>query len=166
MKRLLNNAGRRIGSTTSPRSCTGDLPSPGGVASTVAGFRRNLTSLHMSDGKIGNQQTSDQDDDGNYCGGEPSQEFTTDAHSLATPLSPLRVGSKTLKVEPCPTSESTQMRPLCASTRVFAMESPTPVSPTPSINGLSARYRREKTRGKSSLGIPPPWSTIWIKTYS
>ena len=41
------------------------------------------------------------------------------------------IGKSTLNVEPTPGSLSTQMRPFCASVRVLAMESPTPVSPTP-----------------------------------
>ena len=41
------------------------------------------------------------------------------------------IGRSTLNVEPTPGSLSTQMRPFCASVRVLAMESPTPVSPTP-----------------------------------
>jgi len=41
------------------------------------------------------------------------------------------MGRSTLKVEPTPGSLSTQIRPFCASVRVLAMESPTPVSPTP-----------------------------------
>ena len=61
-------------------------------------------------------------------------------------------------MEPTPGLLSTQMRPFCASVRVFAMESPTPVSPTPWIRTLSARYRRVKTRaqifgGDASAGI-------------
>ena len=41
------------------------------------------------------------------------------------------MGRSTLNVEPTPGSLSTQMRPFCASVSVLAMESPTPVSPTP-----------------------------------
>jgi len=41
------------------------------------------------------------------------------------------MGNKTLKVAPIFSSESTQMRPSWASVSVFAMDSPTPVSPTP-----------------------------------
>ena len=67
-------------------------------------------------------------------------------------------GSKMLKAEPCPISVSTQMRPPCASTSVLTMDRPTPVSPMPWMSTLSARYRREKTRGMSSGGMPPPWS--------
>ena len=69
-------------------------------------------------------------------------------------------------MEPTPGWLSTQMRPFCASVRVFAIESPTPVSPTPWINTLSARYRRVNTRPRSSAGMPPPVSVTWIRTYS
>lgn len=48
-----------------------------------------------------------------------------------TSASGCRMGNKTLKVEPVPISVSTQMRPPWASVRVFAIDSPTPVSPTP-----------------------------------
>ncbi|MCK7526956.1 MAG: hypothetical protein MZV64_59810 [Ignavibacteriales bacterium] len=48
--------------------------------------------------------------------------------------------------------------------RVFAMDSPTPVSPTPWINTLSARYRRVNTRGISSAGMPPPVSETCRRT--
>lgn len=42
-----------------------------------------------------------------------------------------KLGNKTLKVEPTPACVSTQMRPFCASVNRFAIDSPTPVSPTP-----------------------------------
>ena len=55
-------------------------------------------------------------------------------------LSPARaMGNSTLNVEPTPGSDSTQMRPCCASVSDLAMDSPTPVSPTPWMRTLSAR---------------------------
>ncbi len=51
-----------------------------------------------------------------------------------------------MKREPTPISLSIHILPRCASTSALAIARPTPVSPTPCIRGLSARYSRVNTR--------------------
>src|SRR5438034_4990760 len=67
-------------------------------------------------------------------------------------------GTVKKKVDPLPSSLSTQMRPPCSSTRRFVMLSPSPVPPSSRVIAASTWRNSAKTFSTSSLGMPIPVS--------
>src|SRR5262249_34742190 len=67
-------------------------------------------------------------------------------------------GMLMLKVEPFPTSDSTQMRPPCISTMRREMDNPSPVPPFFLVAELSACWNSSKILARSASGIPGPVS--------
>src|SRR5262245_46160122 len=69
-----------------------------------------------------------------------------------------RTGMRTLKVDPRPTADSTQIRPPWSSTIRLAMESPRPVPPFLRVLEVSACWNSSKIRCRSSWAMPGPVS--------
>src|SRR2546427_3738277 len=90
-------------------------------------------------------------------------EYPPVAH--ARPPSACR-GTVKKKVDPLPSSLSTQIRPPCISTSRFVMLSPSPVPPYSRVIAASTWRNSAKTFSTSSLGIPIPVSATRYTSHS
>src|SRR5438034_1247696 len=75
-------------------------------------------------------------------------------------------GTVKKKVDPLPSSLSTQMRPPCSSTSRFVILSPSPVPPYSRVIAASTWRNSAKTFSTSSLGMPIPVSVTRYTSHS
>src|SRR5262245_28923132 len=81
----------------------------------------------------------------------------------AAPETCVRTGSSMRKVDPWPTTDSTEMRPPCISIISLAIASPSPVPPLVLVIMFSTWWNLSKMHSRSSSGMPGPVSLTLTK---